>query len=631
MGKIILIPPICIPDSNDSTPEIDYPPGIFSLINNLGADRSQVEILVLNLNKEVSNFWHDTNLIKKLCDVIISNDPDCVGFSSNCINIPFVLCLSDALKIARSDVTLIIGGPGVSSIDIDFLLDRSMFDSIFIHEAEITFKQFIRDFLVDKTTVKRLYISNGRVPLDTLTLITQESIDHLEGNNIEVFPLETGRGCPYSCTFCSTSRYFDRKYQNFSILHIKNAIDNIIKKAGVKAIEFVHDMFMLNKSFAIAIIEHMNEHHPNVKWGCSLRLDSFDDEILNLFQLSNIGSLFLGIESVSSKLLRFTKKGLTQEQIKQMLPSLMRMRSTVIISFIYGFPVEDESDLRVDLRFIEQIFLNDDYGNVIVQFHLLKPFIGSDIYDAYCESIDFSMMNAYANLYPENIRSYIYEHRKYLPSFFVFKTKYRAEDYVYLEKVIGYMQTYVFKYRLLFKFMATVTDEVLFSLYHWILKDREVSKSLFANPTITEAHHLINKAVCNYWGNKIEMSAISSLIRYSEIVDALEVKTVPSESACFIKLLTGDLMISQINLSALVDFGSVEYETIYYYIYREDDNIIRFILNPSGYTIFQMLSKGVQSHDEFKYLLSKELNLDLDQADAEVDSMISYLKQNGLV
>lgn len=400
MGKIILIPPICIPDSNDSTPEIDYPPGIFSLINNLGADRSQVEILVLNLNKEVSNFWHDANLIQKLCDVIISNDPECVGFSSNCINIPFVLCLSDALKIARSDITLIIGGPGVSSIDIDFLLDRSVFDSIFIHEAEITFKQFIRDFLVDKTTVKRLYISNGRVPLDTLSLITQESIDHLEGNNIEVFPLETGRGCPYSCTFCSTSRYFDRKYQNFSILHIKIAIDNIIKKAGVKAIEFVHDMFMLNKSFAIAIIEHMNEHHPNVKWGCSLRLDSFDDEILNLFQLSNIGSLFLGIESVSSKLLRFTKKGLTQEQIKQMLPSLMRMRSTVIISFIYGFPVEDESDLRVDLRFIEQIFLNDDYGNVIVQFHLLKPFIGSDIYDTYCESIDFSMMNAYANLYP---------------------------------------------------------------------------------------------------------------------------------------------------------------------------------------------------------------------------------------
>lgn len=631
MPRIILIPPMCIPDSSDSAPEIDYPPGIFSLINNLGADRAQVEIITLNLNKEISDSWQDANLIRVLCNTIISNEPDCVGFSSNCINIPLILCISDCLKNARPDITLIIGGPGVSSIDKDFLLEKSMFDSIFIHESEIIFRQFIRDYLVNKTNVKKLYISDGRIPLENLSLVSQESIDHLEDNNIEVFPLETGRGCPYSCTFCSTSRYFERKYQNFPILSVKNAIDTIIAEAGIKAIEFVHDMFMLNKSFAISIIEHMNEHHPKVKWGCSLRLDSFDDEILDLFQRSNIGSLFLGIESVSSKLLRFIKKGLTQAQIKQMLPNILKIRSTVIISFIYGFPGEDEYDLRENLRFIEQIFLNDDYGNVIVQFHLLKPFIGSDIYDSYYRSIDFSMMNAYANLYPEIIQSYICEYKEYLPSFFVFKTNYRYEDYIYLEKVMGYMQTYIFKFRLLFKFLATTTDEVLFNMYHWILKDQEACKSLFANPTLNEAHNLINNAISNYWDNKPEVNAMTSLIHYSEIVAALDVKTVLIKPFSFIKLRTGDLMISEINLSVLIDFESVEYETIYYYIYRDGDEIIRFVLSPSGYTIFLSLLKGVKSRDELKRLLSRELNLELDQADGEVDCMISYLEQKGLV
>ncbi len=630
MPKIILIPPMCLPDGSESAPETGYPPGIFSLINNLGTAGASVEILVLDLNRKIWDSWHDADLIRDLYDIIVSEDPDCVGFSSNCMNMPLILALADYLKNALPDILLIIGGPGVTSIDPDFLLESGLFDSIFIHEAENTFRQFVHDLLAGKTEVQKIYQADGRVPLKSLALLSQESIQYLKDCEINVFPLETGRGCPYSCLFCSTSRYYKRTHLNFPRTHVQNAIDTLVQQTGISAIEFVHDMFMLNKDYARSVIEYMNKNHPEIKWGCSLRLDSMDSETIELFQRSNIGSLFLGIESVSSKILSFIKKGLTPEQIKHSLPAVLKTKASVIISFIYGFPIEDETDLRENLRFIEQIFLDDEFSNVIVQLHLLKPFIGSDMFDQYRDRIDFSTMNAFAETYPESIQSLIYTHREYLPSFFVFKTKYRYENYIYLEKVIGFMQTYVYKHRLLFKYLSTITEELLFNMYHWIRLNREVSAALFGNPSINEAHCLINQAIVQKWESKPEGLAIQSLIRYSEIVEALDIP-LPPEPSDKIKLLNGDVFISQVNLNSIIALGAVEYHPVYYYVYREGEEIVRLVLTPAGYTIFRELVKGAISRENLIHVIARELNHEIDAAEREVDGIISYLSQKGLI
>jgi len=69
----------------------------------------------------------------------------------------------------------------------------------------------------------------------------------------KIAPIETGRGCPYNCDFCTVPRSFGSKQRHKSIDCIINDIETIEEKN----LFFLDDNITINKKFARELFERM--------------------------------------------------------------------------------------------------------------------------------------------------------------------------------------------------------------------------------------------------------------------------------------------------------------------------------------------------------------------------------------
>ena len=62
-----------------------------------------------------------------------------------------------------------------------------------------------------------------------------------------VFTMNTSRGCPFHCTFCSVGSIWGRKYNCFSAEHIVADIDYLMQHYGARGIYFREDNFTIHR------------------------------------------------------------------------------------------------------------------------------------------------------------------------------------------------------------------------------------------------------------------------------------------------------------------------------------------------------------------------------------------------
>src|SRR5213075_2597515 len=137
----------------------------------------------------------------------------------------------------------------------------------------------------DASQVRR----NGNAPviadLDALLSPAYHLTQYLEGARIA--SLELGRGCPFSCTFCSTNDFFRRNFRLKSPAQMVADMRRVKQTYGINSFELVHDMFTVDRKRVVAFCEALLESkrkNPEDAfiWGCSARTDCVDEELIEL-------------------------------------------------------------------------------------------------------------------------------------------------------------------------------------------------------------------------------------------------------------------------------------------------------------------------------------------------------------
>ena len=111
--------------------------------------------------------------------------------------------------------------------------------------------------------------------------------------------LEAGRGCPYGCTFCSTSPFWGRKFRIKSVEALICEMVSFNKKYGVTKFSLVHDMFTANPGHLEHFCNNIIQEVPNFTWGCSSRVDVLNEAIIDKMRKANCKGIYLGIETGS--------------------------------------------------------------------------------------------------------------------------------------------------------------------------------------------------------------------------------------------------------------------------------------------------------------------------------------------
>src|SRR5438270_2472656 len=209
---------------------------------------------------------------------------DFVGFGSVCSSYPVTLRIACKVKLQQPQAVVAFGGPQASATDVATLESYSPIDLIVRGEAEQTLPQLLEALSQDRPLddvpgltfrrddrILRTSDAGGITDLDSLPFPAFHLLPDME--SCRFMPLELGRGCPFSCTFCSTNDFFRRRFRLKSPVRVLQEMREIAQERSIRHFELVHDMFIVDKKRVTAFCEAMIASGEGFTWSCSARTD----------------------------------------------------------------------------------------------------------------------------------------------------------------------------------------------------------------------------------------------------------------------------------------------------------------------------------------------------------------------
>jgi len=315
----------------------------------------------------IDNYLQTNNFLDT--DYLQENEIDYVGIYANTIcfrdTLRMVHKLEHLRKMRRWNGKIIIGGPH-TTVACHTIPD--FVDYIVQGEGE----QAILDIVEGKVTQK--IVCYPRIEnLDVLPMPAWDYFAKLPYNwsmpwfeHGPVFTMNTSRGCPFNCTFCSVQSIWGRKYTYFSAERIVADIECLIETYGVKGIYFREDNFTLNRQRLERFCELLIAKNFNIQWACESRVSTLDREIVELMVRAGLCGFYFGVESGSQRILDMLEKNITVQQIKDAFKLCHEFNVKAAASVIVGVPNEQESDLCQTNNLLKQINPTVIWPNIFV-------------------------------------------------------------------------------------------------------------------------------------------------------------------------------------------------------------------------------------------------------------------------
>jgi radical SAM superfamily enzyme YgiQ (UPF0313 family) len=371
------------------------PVGILSLAAVLEAKGLQPEIV--DLNRVYYEWLRDSSSHKPdFCSYagayFAARDFDFFGFSTVCSSYPVTLRIAAQVKRAHPRSAVVLGGPQASVVDIPTISAFPSIDLVVRGEAEQTLPELV-DALgggqslaaVPGITFRRQneIVRNPAAPLVADLDALPFPAFHLfpDVRHCRHFPLELGRGCPFSCTFCSTNDFFRRNFRLKSPAQMLADMRRVKQTYGINSFELVHDMFTVDRKRVVAFCEALLEARrkdpeDTFIWGCSARTDCVDEELIELMSRAGCRGIFFGIETGSRRMQKVIDKGLELNDSAERVRSCDKFKINTAVSLMAGFPDETMNDLRDTAAFFVDSLR---YDHADPQLSILAPLADTPI------------------------------------------------------------------------------------------------------------------------------------------------------------------------------------------------------------------------------------------------------------
>lgn len=320
-------------------------------------------------------------------NVIRTYHPTAVGVSSVSQNFGRAIEIAKLCKIIN--IPVFVGGVHIT------LLPESLpkeFDFGVYGEGEETIVEVV-DFLssggnsgssdMEKIkglilhTVDGIKLTESRPLIEDLDSIPLPDRDLLNIPMGQTTYLFTSRGCPYKCTFCASTKFWDNM-RWFSAEYVVNEIEEVIKNYNPWAISFYDDLFIGNLKRLEQIVEMICEKgiHKKVNFSFSCRANLAKDKLFEVLKPLRIQMVCMGLESGCQRTLSYLKgSGITVEQNMKAVELFSKANINVQGTFVIGSPEEEEEEILQTLKFIKKSKLTN------FEVYILSPFPGTPIWE----------------------------------------------------------------------------------------------------------------------------------------------------------------------------------------------------------------------------------------------------------
>jgi len=301
---------------------------------------------------------------------------------------------------------VVFGGPHVTALPGEALGQTGLprvADAVVLGEADHIWTEVLAD--AARGALSDTYGPDGhgvKPTLEDYTAVDWESVDlrlfdlmryvpgpirrilaaiHIPFEKAYMIPIESGRGCPYGCEFCTVTGFFGRQLRfrsNESVIGELLALKRVASRdRALVNVFFVDDNVAIDRGRLKSLLRDMIRHDACVPWVGQISVNLLDDEeLVDLIQQSGGRFIFMGLESVDGDSLKSVKKAFNKPaNYARTLERLASRDIYAVTSFIVGL----EGDRPGTAKRLEAEIEN--WPPVLPIFGLLTPFPATPLYD----------------------------------------------------------------------------------------------------------------------------------------------------------------------------------------------------------------------------------------------------------
>ncbi|MAG15372.1 MAG: hypothetical protein CL874_05805 [Dehalococcoidales bacterium] len=379
-SKVILINP----RFTEEVTLFNLPIGILHLGSWLMKNGYEVKVIDALHSKNQSEF--SMKLSQELDDAI------CVGLSVISTQIPSALMITGSVKAVNRNIPVIWGGAH-PTLYPEQTAASELVDFVVAGEGEQPLLKIL-SALGSGTKIGKIVQSEDSIKMDELPWISPELVGDISPDmtlkkitekTMYGFPILTGMGCPYHCTFCMNS-VIDQKYKRRSATNILDNIQALAKNYAIERIWFVDENFFGDKRRAKEFVDGTLNRELKFKWFSGGRTTYFRDnylgseEFLNKVKESGCQVMGTGAESGSQRILDMVCKGTKVWDTINMAEKVSKSGMIANFSFMIGLPTETKAEYKMTLKLIDQI-VKIDPRFYIFGPQIYRPYPGSVLYN----------------------------------------------------------------------------------------------------------------------------------------------------------------------------------------------------------------------------------------------------------
>lgn len=172
--------------------------------------------------------------------------------------------------------------------------------------------------------------------------------------------LATSRGCSFRCEYCPYASFYGQQIEFRSTSHVMQDIHTLLDM-GINGIVFRDQFFTAKRQRVIELCERIIAEKLDIHWTCETRIETLDEELIDIMVKAGMKGIFFGIESSSETILEHMgRKNGAKDRTAELTQYLNGKGIETGGFYIVGFP-EDTWDSIVN-TFMYSIKLNTTFA-----------------------------------------------------------------------------------------------------------------------------------------------------------------------------------------------------------------------------------------------------------------------------
>ena len=299
--------------------------------------------------------------------------------------------LSKEIKKIDPNIKIVWGGIHVT-LAPDSVLKKNYVDYVVIGDGEVAYTKIL-DYVVRsegsldaidnlgfKVGQDHKYNTRSFVDLDTIPLPAWHLVDVPKYIKKKFYAsrtlcINTSRGCPYGCSFCSVPATSLRNWSSMSAKKVAEHLEFLVKNYGIDGFQVDDDEFDIDRSRVLEFCDQLKEKKLKLKWSHFSRINIVKEDVVNREIDAGLSMIEFGIESGSPRMLKLLNKGQTVEKIRKAYEICGRLDVKTSALFMVGLPTEKIEDVDATVKLIRSLTNHQTICTIY------RPYPGTELFD----------------------------------------------------------------------------------------------------------------------------------------------------------------------------------------------------------------------------------------------------------